>query len=102
MSITIGKEKELMELGKKLEQECNQLITDIEGIKKKIKVMVSGGRADYIDWLRTELDHFSFELKMFRHDNEIFKEVEPMSAPMAGRNPDPRIRAGSIPAADTH
>ncbi|SRR6266436_4043549 len=96
------KEKELIAIGQKLEQECNQLITEIESIKKKIKVMITSGRGDYLDWLRNEMDHFSFELKMFKHNNDAFKEVEQLSAPMAGRNPDPRFKAGSIPAADTH
>ncbi len=99
--MSIGKENELGLLGQKLDQDCSRLITEIEGIKKKIKVMVSTGRADYMDWLCSEIDHFSFELKMFKHNNDVFKDIEQkMSAPMAGRNPDPRFKVGSIPAAD--
>jgi hypothetical protein len=73
------KEDDLAKAGQGLEQACDQLIIEISRLKKKVKSMVENRRPDYIDWLKDELEHMTYEL---RQDNNLVK-----SAPMAGGNP---------------
>lgn len=70
---------DLAKSGLGLEQACDQLIIEASRLKKKVKSMVETRRADYIDWLKDEIEHMTYEL---RQDNTLVK-----SAPMAGGNP---------------
>lgn len=71
--------EDLAKAGVGLDQACDQLIIEISRLKKKVKSMVDGRRADYIDWLKDEIEHMIYEL---RQDNNLVK-----SAPQAGGNP---------------
>jgi hypothetical protein len=79
MSTSTRETDDLVKAGLLLEQSCDQLIIEVSRLKKKVKGMVDARRADYIDWLRDEIEHMTYELKQ---DNLLVK-----SAPMAGGNP---------------
>lgn len=71
---------DLAKTGLLLEQSCDQLIIEIGKLKKKVKGMVENRRADYLDWLRDEVEHMTYEL---RQDNNLVKG----SVPKDGGNP---------------
>jgi hypothetical protein len=73
------KEDDLVKAGTGLEQACDQLIIEVSKLKKRVKAIVEARRGDYIDWLKDELEHMTYEL---RQDNTLVKSV-----PMAGGNP---------------